>query len=86
MSRKVCVICFRPLSGRFRKYCQSHSRLASAIWKRTHRRLWKVSGDRYWLSDWKNRTTEERRTYFRSYMRAYRRRVRVSNGVVRCCK
>jgi len=75
VGRRLCVLCHQTLEFRFRKYCKAHSSLASAIWKRVHRRLWKKAGDPYWLSDWKNRTIEERRTYFRNYMRRYRRRV-----------
>lgn len=86
MGRAACIVCQHPLSVGLRKYCLYHSKLASAIWKRAHRRLWKAAGDSYWLSDWKNRTTEERRAYFRSYMRDYRRRIRASNLVAKCRK
>ena len=75
MVKGLCFSCHRkPISGRNRKYCQDDSRQASAIWKREHRRLWKAAGDKYWLSDWKNKTSEERRAYFRTYMQEYRRK------------
>jgi hypothetical protein len=70
-----CHYCHQaPVSGRKRKYCDEHSREASAIWKREHRRLWKAQGDKYWVSEWKS--PEDRRAYFRTYMRGYRRRRR----------
>ncbi len=73
MERDLCQHCHSaPVTGRKRKYCVQHSRSASAIWKRAHRRLWKAQGDKYWLADWKS--PEERRAYFRAYMRAYRHR------------
>ncbi len=80
MSRGLCVACHNPLKPGFQKYCEAHSKLASALWKQEHRRGWKAAGDPYWLSDWKNKTPEERRAYFRVYMRAYRRRKSNSNG------
>jgi hypothetical protein len=71
-----CHYCHKaPVTGRKRKYCDEHSREASAIWKREHRRLWKAQGDRYWISDWKS--PDDRRTYFRTYMRGYRHRKRL---------
>src|SRR5436309_13625120 len=73
----LCQHChIRLISGRKRKYCAEHSLLASILWKRRHRRLWKAAGDKYWLSDWKNKTEGERRAYFRTYMREYRRGTR----------
>jgi hypothetical protein len=79
MDRGLCILCHAaPVTGRKRKYCEEHSRLASAIWKRTHRRSWKAAGDKYWLSDWKHRTPEERRAYFSAYMRNYRKAKAVS--------
>ncbi|MDA2937073.1 hypothetical protein MYX75_02265 [Acidobacteria bacterium AH-259-A15] len=75
MNRVVCIHCHvRPIGEGKRKYCEEHSRQASAIWKREHRRLWRSMGDKYWLSDWKNKTSEERKAYFRAYMREYRKR------------
>jgi hypothetical protein len=75
MERRLCSYCnTNPIVGRGRKYCPDHTRQASTIWKRKHRRLWKALGDKYWLADWKHKTPEERRAYFRNYMRAYRRR------------
>jgi hypothetical protein len=74
VNRGQCCYCHtRPITGRNRKYCRRHSAAASRIWKRVHRRLWKADGDKYWLSDWKNKTPEERRAYYRAYMREYRR-------------
>jgi hypothetical protein len=73
MSRGLCFYCHtRPILPPKRKYCDAHSRVASVVWKREHRRQWKALGDRYWLADWKHKTDEERRAYFRAYMRAYR--------------
>lgn len=73
MSTEVCVYCqAEAIVGRKRKYCDVHSRQASVIWKRLHRRLWHAAGDKYWLSDWKHKTPAERRAYFRQYMRQYR--------------
>jgi hypothetical protein len=81
MDRGLCICCeAKPIEGRKRKYCAEHSRDASARWKREHRRLWKAQGDRYWLADWKHKTAEERRTYFRLYMREYRQRKRSSHA------
>jgi hypothetical protein len=75
MERPLCAYCHtRPLMGRGRKYCPEDGPKASVIWKREHRRAWKASGDKYWLADWKHKTSEERRAYFRDYMRKYRRR------------
>ena len=75
MKRGLCIFChIAPITGRNRKYCAEHSRLASTLWKRTHRRLWKAAGDKYWLADWNHKTPDERRSYFREYMREYRRR------------
>jgi hypothetical protein len=75
MDRGLCIYCHvAPITGRKRKYCDEHSDLASTIWKRKHRRVWKAAGDKYWLSDWKHQTPEERRAYFREYMRRYRAR------------
>jgi hypothetical protein len=75
VDERLCLHCFlRPVVGRKRKFCDEHASQASAIWKRAHRRLWKAQGDKYWLADWKS--PEERRAYFRTYMRAYRLRKR----------
>jgi hypothetical protein len=74
MKRGQCCYCHIPLStARYRWYWDGHSPLASTIWKRIHRRFWRAAGDNYWLSDWKNKTPEERRAYFSAYMREYRR-------------
>jgi hypothetical protein len=54
-----------PVTGRKRKYCDEHSRQASAIWKRRNPEL---------RGSWKN--PEDRKAYFRTYMREYRRRKR----------
>ena len=78
MEWRRCVCCDLPVQGRKRKYCDQHSRTASTRWKRAYRLVCKRKGDQYWLSDWKNKTTEERRAYFRDYMRKYRRRLRVA--------
>ena len=78
--RGKCTNCqTAPVTGRKRKYCDRHSSVASALWKRLHRRLWKAAGDKYWLSDWKNKSVEERRAYFRAYMQEYRRGLRRRN-------
>jgi hypothetical protein len=75
MDRGLCIFCrLSPITGRNRKYCDEHSRLASTIWKRQSRRIWKDAGDQYWLSDWKHKSSEERKAYFRTYMRQYRKR------------
>jgi len=77
VERTACGHCGQQLLvGRQRKYCDLCSPLASLLWKRRHRRLWKAAGDPYWLTDWKHKTSDERRTYFRDYMRAYRRQQR----------
>ena len=65
-----------PIVGRKRKYCLEHSRQASLLWKRKHRQLCKATCDKYWLADWANKTPEERRAYFRMYMRGYRQKLR----------
>ena len=81
MRRHRCLYCHRRvIHGRKRKYCDLHSKQASKLWKRKHRRLWAASGDKYWLADWKNRTSEERRRYFRIYMQAYRRQKNMRTG------
>jgi hypothetical protein len=75
MDRGLCIFChLEPVTGRKRKYCDLHSKLASTLWKRQHRRLWKAAGEKYWDADWKGRTPDERRAYFRTYMRVYRER------------
>lgn len=75
MDRGLCRHCHEnPIVGRRRKYCPEHARTASILWKREHRRRWKAAGDKYWLDDWKHKTPEGRREYFRTYMREYRRR------------
>lgn len=73
-----CAVCERQLLGRNQKYCAEHSHLASTIWKRAQRRLWKAAGDPYWQSDWKDQ--DARRAYHRAYMREYRRRHRDKVG------
>lgn len=74
MDRGLCRYCNQnPILGRRRKYCPDHARNASAIWKREFRRQEKAKGEKYWLADWKHATPDERRAYFRNYMRAYRR-------------
>jgi hypothetical protein len=84
MDRGLCIFChLAPVTGRKRKYCDEHSNLASMIWKRQHRRTWKAAGDKYWLSDWKHQTPEERRAYFRTYMRKYRQRAASQDGMRR---
>jgi hypothetical protein len=81
MEKGVCRSCRKePLVGRQRKYCRGCGPLASALWKREHRRLWKAAGDRYWLDDWASRA--ERRAYNRTYMRRYRRRVGIAPAAV----
>jgi len=76
VDRGLCRYCHQnPIVGRRRKYCPEHARNASTIWKREHRRAWKADGDKYWLANWKHKTPEERREYFRLYMRRYRRRL-----------
>src|SRR5580704_7353792 len=75
MHRVLCLYCHRrPIRGHKRKYCDKHSAQASMLWKREHRRQWAMAGDKYWLADWKNKTEQQRRHYFRKYMRMYRRR------------
>jgi hypothetical protein len=70
MDRGLCIYChLAPITGRKQKYCDQHSHLASMIWKRRNRRVYKATGDRYWLDDWKGK-----RAYFREYMRKYRKR------------
>jgi hypothetical protein len=69
-----CLVCNKPLTGRKRKYCTEHSGRASLLWKREHRRQWKIRGEKYWLSDWKHKSLAEKRAYFAGKMREYRRR------------
>ena len=62
MDRGLCIYCqLRAVARTKRKYCEEHSRQASALWKRHHRRLWKAAGDKYWLADWKHKTRSEER-------------------------
>jgi hypothetical protein len=76
MDCHLCLYCqTAPLAPGKRKYCAEHSRQASAIWKREHRRLWKAQAEKYWLADWPS--PEARRAYFRAYMRSYRLRKRL---------
>lgn len=75
MDRGMCSHCgCRPITPPLRKFCALHSRMASTLWKRASRRRWRAAGDPYWQSDWVHKTVEERRKYFREYMRGYRRR------------
>jgi hypothetical protein len=78
MNKGMCVFCHaRPITGRKRKYCDEHSSLASVLWKRNERRTFPASqGD--WLINWKNKSPEERKAYFRAYMREYRRKRRMA--------
>jgi hypothetical protein len=77
MERGFCFSChLKPISRRNRKYCALHSSQASILWKRRQRQLWKQSGQTYWLDNWKHKSDEERRTYYRNYMRAYRRKAK----------
>ena len=77
MDRHLCIYCeTAPVAPGKRKYCDAHSRQASAIWKRAHRRLRKIQGEKYWLAHWKS--PEDRRAYFRTYMRDYRTRKRTT--------
>lgn len=82
MAFNNCRICATPLTGRQRKFCAAHSSQASILWKREQRRKWAAAGDPYWLSDWKHKSSAERRTYFREYMQKYRekRKEDVRNG------
>jgi hypothetical protein len=67
VERGLCQHCHTlPVTGRKRKFCDEHSRQASAIWKRKHPE---------WRTPWVT-THEKRRAYFRTYMRGYRRRKR----------
>ena len=67
MERGLCQHCqTTPVTGRKRKYCDTHSREASALWKRQHPE---------WRTPW-NTTPEKQRAYRRAYMRGYRRRTR----------
>jgi len=71
----LCAHCrFKPVTPPKRKYCDDCSPLASTIWKRTHRRLWNAQGDSHWRANWKHKTDEERKAYFREYMRKYRQK------------
>jgi len=67
----VCLACqSRPVACNRRKYCAECGAHASAVWKRSQRSAWKHSGQKYWLDNW--HSDEERRRYFREYMRQYR--------------
>jgi hypothetical protein len=77
MERGLCAYChIRPVRFPRRKYCDEHAKISSLLWKRRHRQQWKASGDPYWTESWKNKTDDERRAYFRDYMRRYRLRRR----------
>lgn len=73
----VCSACrARPVPPDRRKYCNECGARASALWKRHQRRAWRESGQKYWLDNWKHKPTEERRAYYRRYMRLYREKLR----------
>jgi hypothetical protein len=69
-----------------RKYCDNCSRQASAAWKRKHRHLFSIrwrhdpAGPPPWMDGW--RTPEERRAYYRDYMRKWRKRVAPADPVI----
>ena len=70
-----------PVPKRHRKYCADCSRLASAIWKRQHRRLWaqrwrdrRDSEVPPWMDGWES--MDDYRQYRREYMRQWRERRR----------
>jgi hypothetical protein len=66
VERGLCQHCqTAPVTGRKRKYCDTHSREASAIWKRRHPEL---------RGSWKD--PDERKAYYRQYMREYRQKKR----------
>lgn len=71
----LCERCkCRQVPHHRRKYCDKCGTLASTLWKREKRKEWKNAGQRYWLDAWKHVSAEEKRRYFREYMRRYRRR------------
>lgn len=73
----LCSNCrIRIVSPTRKKYCVPCGANASAIWKRRQRRIWNQLGQPYWLDNWKHKTDEERRAYYRNYMRAYRQKAR----------
>lgn len=81
MEQGLCHYCqLNPITGKRRKYCEQHSAQASLIWKRVHRRLWRNAGASTWLVDWKHKSADERKAYFRQYMREYRRRKKLGKN------
>ncbi len=77
---RLCKNChLRPIPPGHRIYCEQCSSRASAIWKARQRRQWAQDwrahgrvGQPPWLDDWQS--IEVRRTYYRDYMRRWRRR------------
>lgn len=74
----TCRICCKTLPPRHRKYCKVHSKSASRMWKREHRRVWREqwiaagrTGDPPYLDDWKH-GREGYRAYKSAYMQRWR--------------
>jgi hypothetical protein len=77
---RLCSRCGGALPKRHRKYCNSCSALASAIWKRAQRRRWR--GTPYSLDPWlkkANGDESEARRLRSEYMRRYRAKNRLRN-------
>jgi hypothetical protein len=72
---KLCKICQKhEVSGRRRKYCGPEcAREAKNQWKRDLRKKSKELGTKL-ENTW--RTPDERRAYYKTYMRRYRKRTR----------
>src|SRR5262245_6963241 len=77
LGARLCHSCeVRRISPRRRKFCDRCGMLASLVWKREKRREWRGLGQKYWLDAWKHVSDEERKAYFRTYMREYRQNKR----------
>jgi len=72
-----CVVCGQTLTQRHRKYCSTHSALASLLWKRRARQA--NVGAPYHLDWWLMATgdIEAARQAYNEYMSNYMRRRRV---------
>src|SRR5580704_16817609 len=77
-----CIECGSPRPSRNRRYCQLHSKVASALWKRKQRRELKLQQVRYWLDQYRADTDSEAaaRAAYNAYHRDRRRRLRESKA------
>lgn len=78
----MCSACqAKPVAPNRTKYCSDCAASASVLWKRRQRRAWKQSGQKYWRDNWKHKSDQERRAYYRAYMRTYRARKQRENAL-----